>query len=307
MKRKYLGHFLLLTLLSISTIANAADGPLTPSRFVQVKGTKVAVYESTGTKGPGVLLVHGNTSSANAFSRVMTSNFAKNMRVVALDLPGYGRSDRRLLYSIDTYKEVIAEVAQVTGVKKGIIVGWSWGGDLVLQASSLLPEAKGFFIFGTAPMGGAPSTAPYSFLTPFESYAGAATLYGTIPVLSKKHIRDYVKAFFAPNYAPIPQMFYEDGYVTDSKTRLTVALAATGLDLSFQQEVPIAQNLRVPLAMVHSTQDAFVRLEYLKAIERSFPTLWRGKTVLIENQGHAVQWENPAAFIQTLQAFMSEI
>ena len=47
-----------------------ATGPMTPSQYMNINGLSVAVYESAGTEGPGILLIHGNTSSANAFAKL---------------------------------------------------------------------------------------------------------------------------------------------------------------------------------------------------------------------------------------------
>ena len=40
-----------------------------------------------------MLLLHGNTSSANAFARILKASALTKRRVVAIDLPGYGNSD----------------------------------------------------------------------------------------------------------------------------------------------------------------------------------------------------------------------
>lgn len=284
-----------------------AELPLVPSRFVFSGGARIAVYESAGSQGPGVLLVHGNTSSANTYERILNSSFAQVNRVVAMDLPGYGNSDNILMYNAQVFRNAIRAVALATQVDQGVLVGWSWGGDLALQASTVLPELKGIFIFGTAPIGGAPAGAPSPLLTPFESPAGLATLYGVVPTLLPFQIRDYVRAFFKPGFAPIPSAFYQDGYRTHSLTRGAVALAGVGLDLSFVPEVPLAQNLQIPLAMIHMAKDSFVRLQYLRAVEASFPTLWTGETVVVPNTGHALQWERPDIFIQLLTAFMGTL
>lgn len=280
--------------------------PLTPSRHLLINGLSIAAYESTGKKTPTVFLIHGNTSSANSFARIMRSAFAKEHRVVAIDMAGYGRSDNAGSYNVSTFTSVIAQAAVQLQADKGVIVGWSLGGDIALQSSHLLPDIKGYFLFGTAPVGGGPTT-PTSFLTPAESYAGAATLYGFVPVLLPLQVNDYVEAFFRPQWPIIPNFFYQDGYRTDSGTRLAVLLAAGGADPNFNAEVPITQNLQVPIALIHAEQDAFVRLEYLQAIAPGIPKLWRGGIQIVPTVGHALHWENPQAFISLLKSFIADL
>src|SRR5688572_21615086 len=126
---------LLAAAISLYVSTALAHQTLTPTRFIDVDGTSVAIYESKGKKGPGILLVHGNTTSANAFTDIMKSGFAKKYRVVAFDMPGYGLSENAASYSAGSLANSIVEVAEATGTDDGVIFGWSLGGDLALQAS----------------------------------------------------------------------------------------------------------------------------------------------------------------------------
>ncbi len=77
---------------------------------------------------PGLVLVHGGGANVHWWSHVAPL-FAHQYRVVALDLSGHGRSDRRDEYSIEGWaEEVIAAAA--TGQMAGppVVVGHSMGG-----------------------------------------------------------------------------------------------------------------------------------------------------------------------------------
>jgi pimeloyl-ACP methyl ester carboxylesterase len=282
-----------------------ASGPLTPSRYLTIDGMQIAAYESTGTRGPGVLLLHGNTSSASSFARIFKASELTRRRVVAIDLPGYGNSDDSE-YDVATFTSVVAQAAVELGVDDGVMVGWSLGGDFLLQTSHLLPDVQGYFLFGTAPVGGGPP-AISPFLTPAESYAGPVVNYGFIPDLTEAQLDDYVEAFFRPGYWNIPEFFYDDGHRTDPGTRAAVYAAAAGLDPNFVAEVPLVQALTVPIALVHAEKDAFVRLDYLKAIAPGIPNLWKDKIVVVPSSGHAIQWERPIAFELLLEAFIHDL
>ncbi|MFT3770994.1 MAG: alpha/beta hydrolase [Minicystis sp.] len=219
--------FGLITFFSLGGTALA--GQLTPTEYLQFNGVNLAVYESSGTELPGVLLLHGNTSAADSYERVLDSPLGRRRKMVAVDLAGYGRSDDAPAYDVAYFADEIAFTAQQMGVDDGFIVGWSLGGDLALQAASLLPEVKGYFLFGTAPVGYAPAL-PSPFLSPTESYAGAAVNYGFIADSTPQQVTDYVTAFFRPGYHHIPQGSYADGLRTDPATRGAVFAAATGQD-----------------------------------------------------------------------------
>lgn len=301
--------FVLLSLLNLvfaAWVATAsAHSSFKPTRVLHINNLNIAAYESSGHRGPGILLLHGNTSSAQSFSKILSSSYAKKNRVVAIDLPGYGRSSNASAYSAGFFAEVIAEAAQKLGVSKGVLVGWSLGGDLALQASVRMPKLKGIFIFGTAPVGYAPNL-PSPFLTPQESYAGAAVNFGFVPNLDSQQINDYVTAFFRPSYSA-PQFFIDAGLRADPLTRAAVYMVATGQDVTFQDEVSLVKNLNIPLAVIHAEKDAFVRYEFLNGLAADMPTLWKNKIITVKKSGHALQWEKPEHFIALLNQFVNTL
>lgn len=302
MLKNFAFSFLFLVAASVAS----ATHPLNPSRYVDVDGIKVAVYESQGVLKPGILLVHGNTSSANAFAKIMRSPFAKLFRVVAVDLPGFGKSDNAPAYNIALFKRAITKVARVTKTDRGILVGWSLGGDLALQASTNLPDMKGYFLIGTAPVGNTPNLPP-PFLTPEESYAGPAVQFGFVGSLPGPYIDAYVTAFFRPGYTNISPVLYQDGRRTDPKTRDAVLAAISGFDPSFRDEVELLKNLKVPVALVVGKQDAFVRIRYLKALAPQVPKLWKDRVWVVPDTGHAVQYERPSLTLGLLSAFILDL
>jgi pimeloyl-ACP methyl ester carboxylesterase len=79
-----------------------------------------------------VLLVHGYGSSSASYRPVMKA-LAERFRVIALDLPGFGRSDKREGdYSPWGLADVLAEVLDQKNVKRAHVVGHSWGSSVVL-------------------------------------------------------------------------------------------------------------------------------------------------------------------------------
>ncbi|HEX7676065.1 MAG TPA: alpha/beta hydrolase [Bdellovibrio sp.] len=275
-------------------------------RYINYNGIKLAMYESAGKHGPAILLIHGNTSSARSFEKIIDSPWALYQKIVAIDMPGYGRSENAPTYNVALMVGAIAKAAQISGADHGVVVGWSLGGDFVLQAAASLPDVKGFFIFGTAPVG-ADTTLPPAFLSPTESYAGNAVNYGFIPNLTTQQVNDYVTAFFRPHYNSIPNAFYTDGQRTDPATRAAVYVAATGGDPTFVDEIAVVRSMTTPIAIAIGSKDAFVNPEFLADLAPSIPHLYKHKIFTFPNSGHAIQWEHPLLFISFLQTFVWDV
>src|SRR5687767_3287453 len=69
----------------------AAPAPA-PARFVSLDGTRVR-YESFGEGREAIVFVHGWAGDTSVW-RYQVPEFAKRARVIALDLPGHGASDK---------------------------------------------------------------------------------------------------------------------------------------------------------------------------------------------------------------------
>ncbi|KAI9144864.1 Alpha/Beta hydrolase protein [Paraphysoderma sedebokerense] len=89
-----------------------------------------------------LLFVHGNPSWSFLFRHVIDSLDRKNeYRLVAIDLPGFGKSDRlkyEELYNVWLHLGTIWEVIQQLDLKGLVLVGHDWGAVLVLHLIGIL-------------------------------------------------------------------------------------------------------------------------------------------------------------------------
>ena len=94
--------------------ANNVPTPLAPLgvsvRYIPWRGHQIALHEA-GT-GPTVLLIHSINASASCYEmRKPFADLQRDYHVVAIDLLGYGDSDRPdMLYSAELYAELLADV-----------------------------------------------------------------------------------------------------------------------------------------------------------------------------------------------------
>lgn len=112
------------------------------SEAFTVEGVKIH-YLVEGHGAP-VVLIHALHSSAevNWVRTGIVSELAKSHRVVAIDLPGHGKSDKPEkdeAYGLQLVEDVVALVDHLK-IQKAHIVGYSLGGMVALKLAALHPN-----------------------------------------------------------------------------------------------------------------------------------------------------------------------
>jgi pimeloyl-ACP methyl ester carboxylesterase len=110
-----------------------------PYDEIELHGHRVG-YRSLGDGKEVILLLHGITSTSEAWRQVMP-RLAEEYTVIAPDLIGHGRSAKpRGDYSLGAYAAGVRDLLAVLGYERGTVVGHSFGGGIAMQFSYLFPE-----------------------------------------------------------------------------------------------------------------------------------------------------------------------
>jgi pimeloyl-ACP methyl ester carboxylesterase len=267
-------------------------------RMVTVDGRQVAFLQSD-RDGRAVIFVHGNSSSARTWLPVLAGPFGRRFRCLALDLPGHGQSappEDHSAYSLPGYAALLAGFSRACTAEGAVVVGWSLGGHIALEAAPAMPGAAGYVIFGTPPVASAAQMADAFLPNP-------AMNVGFTADVSPELARAYAASFTAPGSSLPLDDFTRDILRTDGAAR--AALFASVGEGRFSDETAIAATLDRPLAILHGEGDQLVNLGYLQQL--SIPTLWRGRVQLIPGAGHAAHREATGAFTELLDQFIADL
>lgn len=265
---------------------------------VRVGDQDIGFASSAGT-GRNVVFVHGNSSSARVWHALLAGAFGERFRCLALDLPGHGRSARAAQpdgYSMPGYAAILTGFVKEVGAEDAVIVGWSLGGHVALEAAPSLPTAAGFVVFGTPPVG-TPAQLGEAFLP------NPAMNVGFTAEVDAEAARSYARSFLAPGSAVAVDEFVADILATDGAAR--AGLLASIEAGRFLDEVDIVARLTRPVAVLHGADEQLVNLDYLRGL--TMPTLWRDTVQVLPGAGHAPQVETPAEFAEILTAFITDL
>ena len=118
---------------------SAAVERFAPYEEVELHGHRVG-YRSAGDGDQLIVLLHGITSTSEAWRRVMP-RLAERYTVIAPDMIGHGRSAKpRGDYSLGAYAAGVRDLLAVLGFEGGTVIGHSFGGGIAMQFSYLFPE-----------------------------------------------------------------------------------------------------------------------------------------------------------------------
>ena len=265
---------------------------------ITVDGQELAYAQSEG-QGRPVIFVHGNSSSSRTWNAILAGPFGRRFRCLAVDLPGHGDSApavNREDYSLPGYARTLTGFAQATGATGAVVVGWSLGGHIALEAAPGLWAAAGYVVFGAPPVSSAAQMAEAFLPNPAMNVGFAA-------VVSPEDARTYAASFTAPGSALPLDDFVTDILRTDGDAR--AGLFASVLEGRFADEVAIVAALPQPLAILHGEAEQLVNLAYLQKL--TVPTLWRGSVQVIPAVGHALHAEAPETFTTLLEEFISDL
>src|SRR6202011_6365133 len=102
----------------------AAQFPSFESRTVTVDG--VNIHYVCGGSGTPLVLVHGLGSSAAVEFYYNLEPLAAHHRVIAVDLPGFGQSDKPALeYTIELFVKAVSDLIASEGLTRTAVMGVS--------------------------------------------------------------------------------------------------------------------------------------------------------------------------------------
>lgn len=253
------------------------------SRFVKLDGARVH-YKSAGKGREALVFVHGWTCNLE-FWRMQVPAFAARGRVIAIDLPGHGQSDKPegVSYSMDRFARAIDAVLRDAGVRRAVLVGHSMGVPVIRQFYRHHPEkTRALVLVDGALRPFAPRAAMEQFLAPMRANYGEAAgrmVEGLVGPVKSEAVREEIrKAMLStPRHVGLSAM---DGMVDESiwkEDRITV---------------PVLTILARSPFWAPDTEAFFRRV----APDHEFQ-MWEGVS-------HFLMMDEPDRFNRTLSAFL---
>lgn len=305
-----LGALAIFTAFDVERIERAHP----PSgRFVDVDGGRLHVVELGSPDAPPVVLLHGASTNLEDMRLALGDRLAVNYRVILIDRPGHGWSDRPDGWadaSPAKQAELIHQALERIGVVRPILIAHSWSGALAAAYALEFPRSvAGLVLLAPVTHPWPRSVAWYNSIivalltesarcaaAPFIGPLFARTL--ALP-LGKLLIGFGVESAFAPQQPP-PDYLERTGGMLLLRPAEFVSNAQDLMAIREFVEVqaPRYGNIETPTVVLTGDADEALSPEiHAKAMAAAVP---RAKLIVLPGAGHMVQFAATERIIEVV-------
>lgn len=229
-------------------------------RFLTIDGVRLHYLEKG--EGSPILLLHGNGTSAEDYAMSgVIDRLAADHRVIAIDRPGFGHSDRPRArdWSPEQQATLMVQASTALGLERPVVVGHSWGTLVALRMALDHAHAVG----GLALLSGYYTPTPRLDVPggafPALPILGDVYRYTLAPVLGWLMAPMVFRKLFGPS--PVPARFERDFPTGMSLRPSQLRAAAADTARMVQGAAAIHKRLaelRLPMLIMAGTGDKIV-------------------------------------------------
>ena len=264
--------------------------------YVPVEG--LTLFAIQAGSGPDLILVHGNPASTYSWRRVIEP-LAQHFRVHAIDLPGYGFSDKPddARYDVAWFARMLVGYMDAVGIKAAVLVGNSMGGHVATETAILYPKrVAGLALLGASGLREPATSAELPLSFRIATWPVVGSILRALPARSM--VRDGLKSsVFDPSIITEDDV---DAYYLPlrGENGLDAFLARMSNRAIEPEREHLVANIKAPALVITGDSDHLVD----PAVARRYHELIAGsRLVVLENTGHLPQEERPERVVQEIR------
>lgn len=265
------------------------------SNFIEVDGLQIH-YHDTRNKKPALILLHGGGPGASAWSnfRENLPFFSEHFRVVAVDMPHFGKSSKPADNFLDTlwYSTVLSKFMELVDIPSAHFVGNSMGGTIALELALVEPDkVDRLVLMGTA---------------------GSLPMFSPLPTEGAKHLIGYYQG-----EGPTPQKL--EAFIRSmifDQSRITQDFLDSRYQASIAPELMVHRDMKsdrlfnlwrhvekIPhkTLLIYGRDDRVVPWDTGLLLLRLMPN---ADLHIFSRSGHWTQWERAPEFNSVVSSFL---
>lgn len=250
--------------------------------FATVANQKI-FYADADQPGTPLVFIHGAAASHLVWGFQLRA-LRELTHVIALDLPGHGRSDPPGRTTIEEYRDVVLGLLDALKIERAIVVGHSMGGAIAQTLTLSHPErVAGLGLIGTGARLRVLPAILEGVLNNFDTIAELVVDYSyTTPIAPS--LRECALTEFRACPASVTHGDFNACNAFDVMSRLG--------------------EIRAPTLVICGKDDRMTPVKYAEFLVAHIP---KARLAVIESAGHSVMLEQPLAVNRVLKEFVSNL
>lgn len=282
--------------------------PLASTQTLQV-GSATVAYVDQGQGQDTLVLIHGLGSYLPAWKNNVAA-LAQHHRVVAIDLPGYGKSskDDDYAYSMEFFATVVQGVIEQLELSHPVLVGHSMGGQIAVTHALRYPGAARALVL-TSPAG----------LETFEDgeakwladiVTDEFTCKATPEAIWSRHATNFHHMPKDAHFMAADRVAVIGGPDFQQYCRAVTRSVRAMLDEPVFERLP---EVTVPVLVVFGKYDQLIPNPFLhggsteRLAKKTVPRLPAAELVMLPRAGHMAQLEQAEAWNEAVLAFLGRL
>lgn len=256
-----------------------------PGRHIDVGGT--SLYVETGGREiesalPLVVMIHGAGQNAVIWRDLADHLASHGMSLLAVDLPGHGRSTSDAHDTVGEYAEIVAALIRDTDHRSATVIGHSLGGLVALHLAAEHPDVVDrLVLMGTG------LRVPVNENLLEGVRAEDADWYGKMAGWSHSRTADAARALTETLHQSL---------------RVGVMHAALTACDTYAGGADHAAAVDIPTAILIGEHDVMIVPEEVTALAEAIP---HAEVVTIPDAGHNLMLDQPGATITAVEEFLA--
>jgi len=259
-----------------------------PGRLIEVDGETLH-YIDKGS-GPAVVLIHGFGGHTYSY-RSLIPDLARDHRVVALDLLGFGYSERipGADHSHEAQARRVVRLMDSLGVEAASLVGHSMGGEIAMRVAASYPQRVDRLVLAASVSGDRIRTLPPTpLMRPF--LPALSRIFGKR--MLRRSFHDQSKAT-----EEVWQAYHRPATIRGSTDGLYSIMKDT------RREPPVRYSeITAPVLLMFAEHERIIPGWMSRRLRERFPS---AEHVVINDAGHVLLEERPAESSAVLRRFLA--
>lgn len=261
-------------------------------QYLNVNNFQIRYLDTQSTGNP-ILLVHGLGGSIESWINNINPISTEQLRVIVLDLPGFGFSDKpKINYSISFYTTFVAKFLNSLKICSSVsIVGCSLGGHIAAEVALNHPDLVSKLVL-ISPAGALP-----------VSFRGTPALRNYVNVLKAETLQEVKKALSSIDNESIGdtyvQEFYRKLLMPGAKEAFMSALNGSTYAPRLSRRL---HRIKAETLLIWGKNDRIIPVRFIEP----FIKMENCRIILLEKCGHIPFINRPELFNKIVTDFVKE-